>query len=228
MLNMIKLDWLAMKVYHKRMVIIPIVIIAYGFISEALILPFMSYMMLSFSINPFAVEEKGELDNLYLTLPVTRKNIVNARMGLSLIMQLVSLVIGIIATIAYSAFLYGRTIIYTRTFNADFSTMLLIVCVSLLLYAVLNLSMFPILFKIGYAKGKTLGFYVPIAVFTIVMLIIYMLWQINSAFRDFVVMTTEWAFANTLWVAIMLLAIAILFFIISYLFSHKVYAKREF
>ena len=228
MLNMIKLDWLGMKVYHKRIVIVPFVIIVYGFFFEAIILPFMAFMMLMFSINPFAVEEKGKLDNLYLTLPVTRKNIVNARIGLSLIMQLVGFSVGIVATMVYNAFLYGRTVIYMRTFNADFDSMLLIACGSLLLYAILKLSMFPILFKIGYAKGKALGVYVPVVVFSIAILTLYILWHFNNPFREFMMSATEWAFSNIAWVAILLLVAAVFLFVISYLLSHKVYAKREF
>jgi len=187
----------------------------------------MAFMMLMFSINPFAVEEKGQLDNLYLTLPVARKNIVNARIGLSLIMQFIGLVVGIAATLAYNAFLYGRTVIFLRTFNADFNVMLLLVCASLLLYAILNLSMFPILFRMGYAKGKALGVYIPTAVFTIAIFALYMLWHFNSAFQISMIAVMVWAFSNTIWMAVILLSTAILLLATSHFLSQKAYAMRE-
>ena len=107
MLNMIKLDWIGMKVYQKRFVIIPCTILLYGFFLSPVIIPFMAFLMLSFSVNPFAVEEKGKLDNLYLTLPVMRREIVNARYGLSLLMQLFGFSTGTVVTIIYSRLLYG-------------------------------------------------------------------------------------------------------------------------
>ena len=158
MFKMLKLDWLGMKCYQKRIIILPIVISVYGIISEALIIPFVSFMMFSFSVNPFAVEEKGKLDNLYLTLPITRNTIVNTRFCLSLIMQLIGILFGTIVTVVMTSILHGKTIFYTHTFTADFQTILLLVSASLLLYSLINLAAFPTLFKIGYAKGKAIGF----------------------------------------------------------------------
>jgi len=228
MLNMIKLDWLGMKVYQKRIVIIPLAIALYGFFSAAILIPFMAFMMLSFSVNPFAVEEKGKLDNLYLTLPVARQTIVNARFVLSLIMQLAGFILGTAATVIYSAALYGKTIFGTYTFKADFDTMLLIICASLLFYAIMNLSIFPILFKIGYAKGKALGFYIPIGAVTAAVVVLYMVWFLNEGFGIWLLLVLEWAFANTVWVAVMMLAAAVLILALSYALSQRVYAKREF
>jgi ABC-type transport system involved in multi-copper enzyme maturation permease subunit len=180
---MIKLDWLGMKYYWVRIIIIPLSICLMGFFSEALIIPFLSFFMLSFSVNPFAVEEKGKLDNLYLTLPVTRKTIVNARFGLSLIMLFAGIVFGVLLTILMSALLYGQTIFFVHSFQADLTTMFLRICVSLLLYAIMNLSMFPILFKIGYAEGKALGFYVPVGVSLAVTYFFVFLWNYNYSIR---------------------------------------------
>jgi len=229
MLNMIKLDWLGMKCYWLRIIILPIVICFYGLLSEAIIIPFVAFMMLSFSVNPFAVEEKGKLDNLYLTLPINRKTIVNTRFSLSLIMQLVGIVFGVLATVLMASILYGRKIIfYEHYFNADFPTILLLVCGSLLLYAVMNLATFPILFKIGYAKGKALGFYIPIAAATVLLFVVYYLWYLNEGFRVWIEAAVAWSYSNPLWMSGILLALAVFFLVISYTLSHFLYAKREF
>ena len=230
MLNMIKLDWLGMKCYHKRFVIIPLFILPYGLLHEVVIIPFMAYMMLSFSVNPFAVEEKGKLDNLYLTLPVTRKNIVTARFGLSLIMQFAGLVLGTVIALIYNALLYGRTVLYvfTHTFKADFDAIFLIICSSLLFYAIMNLSTFPILFKVGYAKGKLFGFIIPIVAASVIAGIFVTLFNANIDFGGWVYSVIEWVFANTVWTAAIILGAAVLILTGSYALSQRLYAGREF
>jgi hypothetical protein len=228
MLNMIKLDWLGMKYYWISIVVLPIMVCFIVLLSEALIIPVVAFAMLSFSVNPFAVEEKGKLDNLYLTLPVTRKTIVNARFGLSLIMQFAGLAFGTFITVILSALLYGRTILFEHNFRADFDVMFLIICVSLLLYAVMNLSMFPILFKIGYAKGKAFGFYVPLGVLMVAACFFIFLWNHNDSIRTRLISAFEWSLANTIWAAVIILAASVIFFLISYTLSQRLYSRREF
>jgi len=226
--NMIKLDWLGMKYYQKRIVLLPLMVVLYGFISEALIIPFIAFMACSFSVNPFAVEEKGKLDNLYLTLPVTRKSIVDARYVLSLIMQFTGIVFGTVLTVVYSKLLYGRQLIFTHNFRADLNTMPLLICASLLSYTIMNLSIFPVLFKIGYAKGKAIGFYVPIAAMAVLGYAIFLLWSFSTAFNAWANTFLAWSFAHPTLVSAIMLALAVLILAASYTLSQKVYAKREF
>jgi len=230
MLNMIKLDWLAMKCYRNRFVIIPLTIVAYGLLHEAVIILFMVFLVNSFSANPFAVEEKGKLDHLYLTLPVTRRDIVNARYGLALIMQAVGLVLGTAVTLIYSALLYGRTVLYVfpHNFKADFVTMFLLISACLLFYAIMNLSTFPLLFKVGYAKGKMPGFIIPIVAVSAIGGALVSLWHVNAAFQDWGLSMLAWAFAHTAAAAAILLGAAVALFAISYLLSRRFYEKREF
>ncbi|MCL2030074.1 MAG: ABC-2 transporter permease [Oscillospiraceae bacterium] len=228
MLNMIKLDWLGMKVYHRRFMIIPLAISLYGFFHVAVIIPMLVYMFFSFSVNPFAVEEKGKLDNLYLTLPVTRRSIVKARFGLSLLMLSIGLAAGIILTVTLSALFYGRTIIYPRTFHADFPAMLLIICASVLFYAILNLSTFPTLFKLGYAKGKLIGFILPIGFVSVVIAALFVLWSAVDTFQEWLMSAVAWASGNAVLVAVIMSAASALLLAVSYALSQKVYAQREF
>ena len=228
MYNMIKLDWLGMKCYHKRFVIIPLTIALYGFFHVAVIIPMLAYMFFSFSVNPFAVEEKGKLDNLYLTLPVTRKSIVKARFALSFIMQLAGILSGTILTLVLSALFYGRTVIYPRTFDATLPIMMLIICGSLLFYAILNISTFPILFKIGYAKGKLIGFIIPIGIASAIIATLFILWSTVPAFQAWILSAFTWASDNALLVATIMLALSALLLIVSYLLSQRLFAKREF
>ena len=163
-----------------------------------------------------------------MTLPVTRKTIVNARFGLSLLMLFAGIVFGAFLTILMSALLYGKTIFFVHTFQAKFATMFLLICVSLLLYAIMNLSMFPILFKIGYAKGKALGFYIPVGVSMAVIYFFIILWNYNNSVRRELIFTFEWSLANTVWAAVIILTASVIFFSVSYVLSQRVYSRREF
>ncbi len=84
--KMIALDWSAMKFYQIRGLLLPVFVLIYGLYSPITVIPLSAIMLLSFSVNPFAVEEKGELNILYLTLPVGRKSIVAGRYMLSILM----------------------------------------------------------------------------------------------------------------------------------------------
>ena len=106
--------------------------------------------------------------------------------------------------------------------------MSLIICGSLLLYAIMNLSSFPLLFKIGYARGRGLGFYVPVSVFVVIVTAVYLLWYFNNAFYSFLLSAVGWAFNNTILTSVFMLAGAVIILALSYGLSQKVYAKREF
>ena len=228
MLNMIKLDWLGMKVYHKRFIIIPLSMCIFGFLNELLIIPLAVFFMLSFSVNPFAVEEKGKLDNLYLTLPITRKTIVNARLSLSLIMLGLGVALGTAMTVIMSKLLYGHNDIFTHFFQADFDSMFLLICGSLLFYAIMNLSTFPILFKIGYAKGKVFGFYIPVGTMVFLLYVVYFVAFFSDSFHAKAIAALEWALGHTVGASAIMLAMAVLALAVSYALSQRLYAKREF
>ena len=93
---MIALDWRAMKYYQIRLLLLPVFVFIFGVYSPLTVIPMSVFLSLNFSLNPFAVEEKGELNNLYLTLPVRRKSIVAGRYILSIIMLLCGIAIGIL------------------------------------------------------------------------------------------------------------------------------------
>lgn len=57
--KMIALDWRAMKYYQKRVLLLPVFVLIIGWQNALMIIPFSVMMFLSFSVNPFAVEEKG-------------------------------------------------------------------------------------------------------------------------------------------------------------------------
>jgi hypothetical protein len=186
----------------------------------------MALIMLSYSVNPFAVEEKGKLDNLYLTLPVTRQTIVTARYGLSLFLELTGLICGALWC-KLSYLVVSHTSLPLLSFKPTFTNIYMLFCSSLLMYAIMNLSIFPILFRIGYAKGKTLGFYLPIGIFTVLCYALFIMFYFLLPFRKGLIAAFTWVMEYNLLTSGIMLMAAFLILLLSYRLSQRLYATRE-
>ena len=222
--KMIAMDWRAMKVYRIRLLLLPVFALIFGSMYPVVTIPFSIFMCVSFSINPFAVEEKGELNRLYLTLPVERKAIVTGRYALSLIMLLCGAVMGVAVTPLDG--LLSRLILHA-TWRIGFKGYIAIVSMSLLLYSVLNLSMFPVLFRLGYAKGKIWGFYLPAVSFSV----LAGMYAAIIALPGNATMTMEiigYASAHMPLVSGGTMALAAAVWFLSYGLSIQIYTKRDF
>lgn len=217
--KMIALDWRAMKCYQKRFPVVLMPAFIIGFSSPLLALPTCVIMFLFFSINPFAVEEKGTLNILYLTLPVKRSSIVTGRFTLSLIMALCGVLMG--TPIMYLSNRFGLSHYY-----GPLSWYVFILALSYLLYAFLNLMMFPILFKLGYIKGKFGGFYLPLILFGL----LYILYSIITSLPGNETLVLNLLMYVSEHVVITSGGIAIaatIFLCISYAASVRLYSKRD-
>ena len=62
MLKMLRLNWSAMKCYRIRFLMIPVCLFVMGCLSPIFLVPMGAFLLFSFSLNPFAVEEKGDLN----------------------------------------------------------------------------------------------------------------------------------------------------------------------
>ena len=220
MKRMAMIDWNAMKCFHLRLFLLPIISLAAGFISALLVVPTNVFMFLFFSVNTFAVEEKGDLNKLYLTLPVKRSAVVAGRYVLSICMGLAGLVTGIPLAILADRFslshYYGRI-----------GWFLPVVTISYLLFSIFNLCMFPILFKMGYSKGKFWGMLVPIALFAA----LYGAWVIVSSLpgNEYLLFNAlEYASKNMFLVNGGIIVVATLVLLCSFLLSKNLYSNREF
>lgn len=218
--KMIALDWRAMKVYQIRILLLPVFVLILGFYSPLLVIPISVFLFLSFSVNPFAVEEKGELNNLYLTLPVRRKSIVAGRYLLSIIMLLCGIAIGSLLMPLANRLSVSKWFIGIEGF-------MVVIALSYLLYAILNLFMFPVLFRLGYNKGKFWGFFLPVVFFSLLLgmysTITYLPGN-KTLTLDILVFASE----NLLMVVGSIVVLATILLILSYMISLKLYSKRDF
>lgn len=154
--ELIRMDWYGMKYYHKRIPLVVAFVFIVGIVwSAPLVIPSSALMALMFSINTFAVEEKGGLCNLYLTLPVKRSSIVAGRFGLAIIMGLCGMTGGIPIMLITNYFGFSHYY-YPLKWN------IFIFAFAYLVFAFYNLAAFPVLFRLGYEKGKIWGFYLPL------------------------------------------------------------------
>lgn len=219
--KMIALDWRAMKYYQIRGLLLPFLAAVVGIVyTPILVIPMSVFFATSFSVNPFAVEEKGELNNLYLTLPIRRNQIILGRYALSFLLMLAAV------AISTPIMLLSNKISFSK-FYVGAKGLIALMAISFLLYSIFNLFTFPILFRLGYQKGKMWGFYLPVILFGILLgvyMVVAMMSGNETLTIDFISSLSE----NLLLASgVMILSgLALLFG--SYLLSVRLYSKRDF
>ncbi len=98
---------------------------------------------------------------------------------------------------------------------------------SVLLSACFSLFMYPLLFKLGYQKGKLWGMYLPLGVFGLACIAL-MEYQLISGNETFITDLLIYASGHRLLVSGGMLGTAALVFAASWALSMHVYSKREF
>ena len=209
------LDWRATPLFYKLMIVLyVIVMLAYGFyVSELTVIIFGVFGFLIYSTNPFFASDKEELYLLSQTLPIKRSQIVKGRFVNSIVMLVVGLVMGLAITPLVWFFAdfprYGL-----REYTA-------IVVFSILLFALLHMFMYPLMFKYEYRKASILGLYLP----TGLIFVFYYVVMIPSDFAaDFV----SFALENLLLVHVGMGVLAVIFMLLSYIISMRLFCRRDF
>lgn len=220
MIRMAKLDWNAMKYFHLRIFLIPVISLAAGFITPLFVVPTNVFLFLFFSINTFAIEEKGDLNMLYLTLPIQRSFVVAGRYTLSIGMGLLGLVTGIPLALLADCFSLSH-------YYGPIGWFLPVITISCLLFSVFNICMFPILFKLGYSKGKFWGMLVPTALFAALYSVLVIISSLPGN-EHLLFNILVYAHQNMLFVNGGMAAAAAMILLFSFLLSKRLYATRDF
>lgn len=219
--KMALLDWRAMKYFHIRGILLPICVVIIGlFSSPVLVMPTCTLLFVFFSLNPFAVEEKGALNNLYLTLPVKRSTIVSGRFILGGIMGACGVILSIPLTAVVNHFGWSH-------YDLPLSWYVFVFCISYLLFAVFIFATYPTLFKLGYQKGKFWGFAIP-AVF---MGLLYGVFSViaNWPGNEMLLFNLlKYASENMLLISGGIAVAATAILAASIMLSKHIYSKREF
>ena len=222
--KMIAIDWRAMKVYRMLLLLLPFLAFFLGWFTPWTLIPVFVFTCHNFSLNTFAVEEKGALNNLYLTLPIKRRTIVKGRFFLSLIIVACGMIMGIFLMPLANEL---SRVILRSVWHAGTNGNIAILAFSFLLYSIFNIFTLPMLFKLGYTKGKFLGFHLPAILFGMAFGAYFTITRLpgNELLQ---LRLLSFAIENMLIICGGMVALGIVLLYLSYALSVRVYSKRDF
>ena len=212
MLGLIKKDLLLLKsnlVYFFVIALIYSLLIVEGTfgISFILVLPIIAVIMF---LSTFSYDDFNKWDAYAITLPVLRKNIIKSKYIATLIIILASSLLGLLISLLISVL--PNQIFSLDIFIEEF--------VSAILGAIIFISiMFPLIYKIGIEKAR-------ISVFVVVfgLLIVF---NFLGGFIDFSRVLEKLNSLSDVWF-IVIPIIAMLFILVSYIITSRIYLKKEF
>lgn len=212
MLGLIKKDLLLLKsnlVYFFVIALIYSLLIVEGTfgISFILVLPIIAVIMF---LSTFSYDDFNKWDAYAVTLPVLRKNIIKSKYIATLIIILGSSLLGLLISLLISVL--PNQIFSLDIFIEEF--------LSAILGAIIFISiMFPLIYKIGIEKAR-------ISVFVVVfgLLIVF---NFLGGFIDFSRVLDKLNSLSDVWF-IVIPIIAMLFILVSYIITSRIYLKKEF
>ena len=216
-----RLDLLTIKSYltWKVMLLFAAVCAAvgYGTGDTAVIVGLCMLYGVIFSSYPFAVGEKSALDTLYITLPVSKKQIVAGRYLFSFCLTLTALALSCILSFILMTVL-GK--------EFDLALTLISALVCFLLFSLIEAIQMPIYYKFGYTKAKFLT-HIPLIAFPAATIIVSTLVGKNNL-MPLVTNAMAWVEANMALTSIFAVVLWVVIMFSSAALSYRLYRKREF
>ena len=213
-IKVFKLDLLSIKPYLtiKNLIILIGLGTLYGALSKnpAFVLATVQMFAILFSGYPFMVGEESGIDPLYKLFSISPKDVVKGRYLLATVSVIIMLVVGVIM-----AMLIGLAYPMEDLFHS----LLAAPCIGLISLIIIFIE-YPIYFKYGYKKGKTLTA-VPMLLLAIGAVCFTYFNESLQSILQFLVMNPFVAMG----------IICIIFFVIvvvSLKLSNRLYAKRDF
>ena len=222
--KMASLDWYAMKLYQKLVFMTPLFFFIYGMAGSVFVIPLGVLYCAGLSTWVFSVEDKGDLNRLYLTLPVKKHEIVAGRYLLSLIMSIVGVVMGIGITFIVNN--SGFPLFVGDKYLINGTLLLTVTAIACLLYAVYIFCSFPLLFMIGYQKGKFFSISCLMVIFCGFAFPLVMIGE--SGKESLINRFLHFAAENIFLLNGIIFSTAAAILALSYFISVKAYTKRDF
>ena len=214
-IKVLKLDLLSIKPYLtiKNLIILIGLGSLYGVLSEnpAFVLATVQMFAVLFSGYPFMVGEESGIDPLYKLFSISSKDVVIGRYLLATVSVIIMLVAGVVM-----AMLIG--IAYPME-DLFYSLLLAVPCIGLISLIIIFIE-YPIYFKYGYKKGKTLT--------AVPMLLLAIGAVCSTYFNESLKSILQFLVINPV---VAMGIICIIFFVIAVIslkLSHKLYANRDF
>ena len=214
-IKVLKLDLLSIKPYLtiKNLIILIGLGTLYGVLSKnpAFVLATVQMFAVLFSGYPFMVGEESGIDPLYKLFSISSKNVVIGRYLLATVSVIIMLVAGVVM-----ATLIGLAYPMEDLF---YSLLLAAPCIGLISLIIIFIE-YPIYFKYGYKKGKTL---------TAVPMLLLAIGAVCSAyFNESLKSVLQFLVMNPFIAMTVICIIFIIIIGVSLQLSNKLYARRDF
>ena len=214
-IKVFKLDLLSIKPYLtiKNLIILIGLGTLYGVLSKnpAFVLATVQMFAILFSGYPFMVGEESGIDPLYKLFSISSKDVVKGRYLLATVSVIIMLVVGVIM-----AMLIGLAYPMQDLF---YSLLLAAPCIGLISLIIIFIE-YPIYFKYGYKKGKTL---------TAVPMLLLAIGAVCSAyFNESLKSILQFLVMNPFLAIAVICIIFIIIVGVSIQFSNKLYTRRDF
>ncbi|MHC5099866.1 ABC-2 transporter permease [Peptoniphilus genitalis] len=168
--KIMRLDYISIKPYFtiKNLLIMLILYLVYFFMTKnpliAISMPLLFAMM--YSSYPFLVGDEAGIDSLYKIFGIKGDKVVKGRYAFALILFMAAIIIGLIFSIVASFFV-----------KFDIKIVLPIVGSFFIVFVFLISMQYPLYFKYGYKKAKTLS--------AISFVVIALISLLSTTFRDY-------------------------------------------
>ena len=214
-IKVFKLDLLSIKPYLtiKNLIILIGLGTLYGVLSKnpAFVLATVQMFAVLFSGYPFMVGEESGIDPLYKLFSISSKDVVKGRYLLATVSVVIMLVVGVVM-----AMLIGLAYPMEDLF---YSLLLAAPCIGLISLIIIFIE-YPIYFKYGYKKGKTLT--------AVPMLLLAIGTVCSTYFNESLKSILQFLVMNPFMAMGIICSIFLIIVFISLKISHKLYAKRDF
>jgi len=214
-IKVLKLDLLSIKPYLtiKNLIILIGLGTLYGVLSKnpAFVLATVQMFAVLFSGYPFMVGEESGIDPLYKLFRISSKDVVKGRYLLATVSVVIMLVVGVVM-----ALLIGLAYPMEDLF---YSLLLAAPCIGLISLIIIFIE-YPIYFKYGYKKGKTLT--------AVPMLLLAIGTVCSTYFNESLKSILQFLVMNPFIAMGIICTIFFVIVVVSLKLSHKSYAKRDF
>ena len=214
-IKVLKLDLLSIKPYLtiKNLIILIGLGTLYGVLSKnpAFVLATVQMFAVLFSGYPFMVGEESGIDPLYKLFSISSKDVVKGRYLLATVSVVIMLVVGVVMTMLIGLAYPMEDLFYSLLLAAP--------CIGLISLIIIFIE-YPIYFKYGYKKGKTL---------TAVPMLLLAIGAVCSAyFNESLKSILQFLVMNPFLAIAVICIIFIIIVGVSIQLSNKLYARRDF
>ena len=210
--KIVNLDYISIKPYFtlKNLIIMIFLYLVYFFVTSNPLTANSAILIFSivYSSYPFLIGEEAGIDSLYRIFGIKSEKVVIGRYVFALLLFIFALLISIVFSIIFSFFVE----------TADIREFLATSLAYLLVYLVFISLKYPLYFKFGYKKAKSIS----ALTFALIGLLSFLVMALKDSLNDLFIFMENNIFMT------LLISLILVLVIISIKSSQKLYKKRDF